>query len=123
MTDRTQQVPDCGDRLLRRYIEGWILLRNAKGLLSGMRIGTVLHPAVLVAFSDYYGFRSTEMGPPAQRPDCGRSRRAFSRPSAPQITSRDLLTMARITVALARAGNPARNRRWARPYRWGKVGG
>jgi hypothetical protein len=123
MTDRTQQVPDCGDRLLRRYIEGWILLRNAKGLLSGMRIGTVLHPAVLVAFSDYYGFRSTEMAHPRSVRIAGGLGEHFRAHLPPQITSRDLLTMARITVALARAGNPARNRRWARPYRSGKVGG
>lgn len=45
-----------------------ILTGDGEGALAGMRIRTVLHPAVHVALSDGSGFRSTEI---AQPPESG----------------------------------------------------
>src|SRR5215471_10427379 len=52
VADRAQHVLNCHHGLLGREAEGRLFASDQKGALAGMRIGSVLHPAVCFAFVD-----------------------------------------------------------------------
>jgi len=56
VTDRIEHVTNFGDSLVRRDASWRILTGDCQGTLAGMRVGTILHPAVLLAFADRTGF-------------------------------------------------------------------
>jgi hypothetical protein len=46
--------------------------RNLVCVLQCVRIGSILHVAMLVAFTDCVGFQQNSQGPASERPICGR---------------------------------------------------
>jgi hypothetical protein len=56
VSDRVQHVSDCDSRCLRRDPGRRILAGDFEGALAGVRVGAILHPAVLVALANGAGF-------------------------------------------------------------------
>jgi hypothetical protein len=56
VADRVEDVSNFGNGFFQRNSGRRIPARDVKGALAGVRVGTVLHPAVFLAFADGAGF-------------------------------------------------------------------
>ena len=64
MSPLESSIAHLGDRFVRRDA-GWRIPSGCReGALAGVRIGAILHPAVLLALADGAGFLSTEIAHP-----------------------------------------------------------
>jgi hypothetical protein len=69
VADRIQHVANlCGGEF-RRHASRRVLTGDVEGPFASVRIGAVLHPAVLLALTDGAGFLQHADRPAAQRPD------------------------------------------------------
>jgi hypothetical protein len=69
IANRAENVFDRGHRLVRRDTNRWILPSHQHCALAGVRVGAVLHPAVLFAFADGAGLLQHGDRPSAKRAD------------------------------------------------------
>jgi len=69
ITDRVQHVANRGLRCLTGYAFRQVSTGDIEGPLSGMRIGAILHPTVLLALADGAGFVQRVDRPTAQSAD------------------------------------------------------
>jgi len=68
VADAVQHFRDRANRILRRHAPRRVPPRGVEGATAGVRVGAILHPAVLLAFVDSAGFLQHGYRPAVQRP-------------------------------------------------------
>jgi hypothetical protein len=71
IADRAKHVLHCGRGFVRGDAERRVFACKLKGAIAGVRIGTVPHPAMLLAFADGAGLQQNRPCPAFNRPKGG----------------------------------------------------